>query len=72
LTCVTLSTLNFFRGVRDLDSSADDHIENSNACKLAQEEDDSSRNFIQLEYTEDDIHLGCAAKRQQKCPNKGN
>lgn len=53
-------------------SSADDHMDNSNAWSLAHDVDDSSFNLTQPEYTGDDIHWGCAARRQQKCPNKGN
>lgn len=67
-----MSTLNVFRGGWDLASSADDHTDNSNACRLAHDKHCSSRNCTLPEYTGDDMHWGCAAKRQQKCPNKGN
>lgn len=68
----TLSTLNVFWGGVDLASSADDHMDSSNPWRLAHAEDNSSRNCTPLEYTGDNVHWGCAAKRQQKCPNRGN
>lgn len=61
------------RGGRpDSASSADGHTDSSNAWRVAHDGDDSSRNRTQLEYTGDDIHWGCAARRQQKCPNRGS